>query len=58
MPPFQAPPFFIEFNDQTFNFAEICQNLGSAIIVVPIIAILESVSVAKSFGKYKAQLHY
>ena len=50
LPPFQPPPFFIEFNNETFNFGEICQNLGSSIVVTPLIAILESVAIAKSFG--------
>ena len=28
-----------------------CSQLGSAIIVIPLIAILESVAIAKAFGK-------
>lgn len=50
LPPIQAPPFFIEFNNETFYFGDICTNLGSAVFVTPLIAILESVSIAKSFG--------
>ena len=52
MPPFEAPPFFIEYNNQTFNFGDICQNFGTTILVTPLIAILESVSIAKSFGNF------
>ena len=47
------PPFYIEYGNQTYNFGEICQNLGSALFVTPLIAILESVAIAKSFGRQK-----
>lgn len=50
LPAVQAPPFYIEYGNQTYNFAEICTNLGSALFVTPLIAILESVAIAKSFG--------
>ena len=51
LPSIQAPSFNIEYGNQTFNFMEICQNLGSALFVTPLIAILESMAIAKSFGK-------
>lgn len=51
LPTIQAPPFYIEYGNQTYNFMEICQNLGSSLFVTPLIAILESVAIAKSFGK-------
>ncbi len=50
LPSIQAPSFNIEYGNQTFNFMEICQNLGSALFVTPLIAILESMAIAKSFG--------
>jgi hypothetical protein len=29
---------------------EICRNLGSALYITPLVAILESIAIAKSFG--------
>lgn len=51
LPSIQAPSFYIEHGNRTYNFVEICQNLGSALFVTPLIAILESMAIAKSFGK-------
>ncbi|KAI9552739.1 hypothetical protein GHT06_020619 [Daphnia sinensis] len=51
LPSIQAPSFYIEYGNQTYNFVEICQNLGSALFVTPLIAILESMAIAKSFAK-------
>lgn len=50
LPGVQPPLFFIEYGNQTFNFAEIWTNLGSSVFVTPLVAILESVAIAKSFG--------
>ncbi|EFX83558.1 hypothetical protein DAPPUDRAFT_194797 [Daphnia pulex] len=51
LPSIQPPSFNIEYGNQTFSFVEICQNLGSALFVTPLIAILESMAIAKSFAK-------
>ncbi|KAK4014629.1 hypothetical protein OUZ56_027147 [Daphnia magna] len=51
LPSIQAPSFYIEHGNRTYNFVEICQNLGSALFVTPLIAILESMAIAKSFAK-------
>lgn len=51
LPVFSPPPFYIENGNQTYNFFEICQTLGSNMIVTPLIAILESVTIAKAFTK-------
>jgi len=52
IPPFALPPFSTapsEHEDsKTFN--EMVAQLGSAIIVIPLIAILESVAIAKAFA--------
>lgn len=50
-PNFAPPPFFIENGNQTYNFIEIVQTLGSNIIIAPLIGILESVSIARAFSK-------
>jgi len=58
LPTFQPPPMFIfanstrngTFPDQDIGFGDMVSKLGSAIIIIPIIAILESVAIAKAFA--------
>ena len=66
LPDFQAPPFSLdlnithEFDNGTisqwemkyFGFGDMVSTLGAAIIIIPVIAILESVAIAKAFGKF------
>jgi sodium-independent sulfate anion transporter 11 len=54
LPPFQPPPFSMK-NTQTgqvIPFKDMLAELGSGIIIIPLIAILESVAIAKSFGNF------
>lgn len=67
LPAFQPPPFSVRVNvnNDTYNstgyfgvddhlitgFNEMVVTLGPAIIIIPLIAILESVAIAKAFGK-------
>ncbi|XP_023344261.1 sodium-independent sulfate anion transporter [Eurytemora carolleeae] len=50
LPPFTPPPFSTVENNSTIPFMEMTKTLGSAIIVIPLIAILESVAIAKAFA--------
>ena len=50
--PFHPPPFAAQFGNHTYNFLEMASNLGSATFVVPLLAILENIALAKVFGKY------
>jgi len=60
LPAFQPPPFSIPASNSSINgtssdqesvsFTEMAGKLGSAIIIIPIIAILESVAIAKAFA--------
>ncbi|XP_046450970.1 sodium-independent sulfate anion transporter-like [Daphnia pulex] len=52
-PPFKAPVFSFQNDDKTYTFVEICRNLGSALYITPLVAILESIAIAKSFAKGK-----
>lgn len=52
VPTFKLPPFSIHFNDVTYGFLDICKELGSGIIVVPLVAVLANVAIAKAFGKF------
>ncbi|XP_059610038.1 sodium-independent sulfate anion transporter-like [Phlebotomus argentipes] len=49
IPTFQLPPFSIDYNNKTLNILEICSELGSGIIVIPLVAVLMNVAIAKSF---------
>ncbi|XP_053956602.1 sodium-independent sulfate anion transporter [Anastrepha ludens] len=48
---FQLPPFAFDYKNTTFVFSDIANELGSGIIVVPIVAILANVAIAKAFVK-------
>ena len=57
VPNFQLPPFSIPANAsglglEEIGFGEMIKELGAAIIIIPIIAILESIAIAKAFCKY------
>lgn len=61
LPAFQPPPFSILANSTSngtypsddIAFGDMVSKLGSAIIIIPIIAILESVAIAKAFAAGK-----
>jgi len=66
LPNIQPPPFYIQTvsnvnisnstdsSTSVVSFGEMVGTLGSAIIIIPIIAILESVAIAKAFAGGKA----
>ncbi|XP_071555391.1 sodium-independent sulfate anion transporter isoform X1 [Temnothorax nylanderi] len=53
LPPFSLPPFTIVNGNRTYTFAEAVGELGSGILSIPLIAILESIAIAKAFAKGK-----
>lgn len=53
MPPLKLPPFGTEINGKTISFIDMCMDLGSSIILVPVIAVLGNVAIAKAFCMYK-----
>ncbi|XP_011873494.1 PREDICTED: sodium-independent sulfate anion transporter-like isoform X1 [Vollenhovia emeryi] len=53
LPPFSLPPFTIVNGNRTYTFVEAVNELGSGIISIPLIAILESIAIAKAFAKGK-----
>ena len=60
IPNFQLPFFSIPANEtghgepaEDIGFGEMVQELGAAIIIIPIIAILESIAIAKAFCKFQ-----
>ncbi|XP_044731461.1 sodium-independent sulfate anion transporter-like [Chrysoperla carnea] len=53
LPTFQPPPFSTSVNNHTYNFLEMTSNLSSAIFVVPLLAVLENIALAKVFAEGK-----
>lgn len=51
LPPFSLPPFSIVSGNHTYTFLELVGELGSSVLSVPLIAILESIAIAKAFGE-------
>ena len=51
LPSFSLPPFTIVNGNHTYIFTEIVGELGSSILSIPLIAILESIAIAKVFGE-------
>ena len=54
LPSFQPPPFSMNstLTGQVISFKDMLAELGSGIVIIPLIAILESVAIAKSFGNF------
>ncbi|CAG5011693.1 unnamed protein product [Parnassius apollo] len=50
LPKFQPPPFNTTVGNKTYNFGDMVQVLGPQSIVLPLVAILESVAIAKAFA--------
>lgn len=58
LPPFAPPPFSIAKGNKTYDFEKIVGELGSTAISVPLIAILESIAIAKAFGELLKNYKY
>ncbi|XP_014288462.1 sodium-independent sulfate anion transporter isoform X2 [Halyomorpha halys] len=50
IPAVQLPPFSTKIGNETVGFIEMVSGLGSSIILVPIIAVLGNVAIAKAFA--------
>lgn len=55
LPPFEPPPFSYNNTDtgESYTFGGMVSELGSAIIIIPLLAILENVAIAKAFSAGK-----
>lgn len=49
IPQIHLPPFNFVHNNETISFVTICSDLGSGIVVVPLVAVLANVAIAKAF---------
>ena len=52
LPNISFPAFEVIANNHTYTFVEMVMEMGSGIAVIPFIAILANIAVAKAFGKY------
>ncbi|XP_064439692.1 sodium-independent sulfate anion transporter isoform X6 [Mirounga angustirostris] len=50
LPPVRIPPFSVTTANGTVSFTEMVQDMGAGLAVVPLVGLLESIAVAKSFG--------
>uniref|UniRef100_A0A034WU63 Sodium-independent sulfate anion transporter n=1 Tax=Bactrocera dorsalis TaxID=27457 RepID=A0A034WU63_BACDO len=53
LPPFKIPPFHTEINGTKIDFEDMMGDLGASLISIPLIAVLETIAVAKSFSMGK-----
>lgn len=51
VPSFQLPDFSVESDNKTIGFVEICRDIGSGLILLPLVSILANVAIAKAFSK-------
>lgn len=51
LPEAKLPPFSVTRGNTTENFMDMMSNIGSGIIVVPLIALLENIAICKAFGE-------
>ncbi|XP_055615206.1 sodium-independent sulfate anion transporter [Toxorhynchites rutilus septentrionalis] len=53
IPQFELPIYSVNTGNETITYFEVVKELGSAIVVVPLVAILANVSIAKAFSAGK-----
>lgn len=51
LPTIKLPPFSATVDNRTLDFVDMLQELGSGIVVTPIVAVLANVAIAKAFGE-------
>ncbi|XP_017878927.1 sodium-independent sulfate anion transporter-like [Ceratina calcarata] len=50
LPRFSPPPFSSQVGNQTYTFWDMCSHYSSGIIVVPVVAVLANIAIAKAFA--------
>lgn len=50
LPEFKAPPFTTTYSNHTVHFNEMISDLGTSVFLVPVIAVLGNVAIAKAFA--------
>lgn len=52
LPEFQPPPFKTNHKNETYGFIDMISALGSGCLVIPLLSLLETISIAKVFSKF------
>ncbi|RZC37615.1 sodium-independent sulfate anion transporter-like, partial [Asbolus verrucosus] len=52
-PPFHPPSFSTNFNGTEYDFVDLIRNYGASSAFIPLVSILEAISIAKAFSKGK-----
>ncbi|XP_045785228.1 sodium-independent sulfate anion transporter-like [Maniola jurtina] len=50
LPKFQLPPFSTTVGNETYSFSDMAKTLGPEAIILPLVAILELIAIAKAFA--------
>lgn len=58
LPSVLIPPFGFTKGNETTSFVDMVSAMGSGVIVVPLIALLENIAICKAFGKIKNNFAY
>lgn len=53
LPPFHVPPLSITNNGTYYSFSDMVSVMGTSIITIPLVSILEIISIGKAFSKDK-----
>ncbi|XP_058118285.1 sodium-independent sulfate anion transporter-like [Anopheles ziemanni] len=53
LPSFQLPPFQTDIEEKHYDFIDMIRTLGTSVISIPLISILEIVSIGKAFSRGK-----
>ncbi|XP_076667228.1 sodium-independent sulfate anion transporter [Andrena cerasifolii] len=51
LPEFQLPPFKTSHRNETYGFVDMISALGSGCLVIPLLSLLETISIAKVFNE-------
>lgn len=51
IPKFTLPPFRFEYENRTIGLIEVCGELRSGILMIPLVAVSANVAIAKAFSK-------
>lgn len=49
LPALSAPPFSVALDNSTVRFVDMVQQLGSAVVMLPIVMVLANIAIAKAF---------
>ncbi|XP_071444272.1 sodium-independent sulfate anion transporter-like [Hetaerina americana] len=49
-PPVQPPPFSTTYGNVTYNFGSMASELGTGILIVPVVSVLANIAIAKAYS--------